>query len=244
MPVQENAPHPRMLGLRLALAFLLTALTTCVGETWQTNDWPSGSPESQGLDSGVLADLLDHVRTQNLPIHSLLVIRHGKAVLDASFYPYDRARPHDVASVTKSITSLLVGIAIDKGYLKGVGEPVLSLLPHAAPSPGSRIRNLTVEHLLTMTSGLDCGVQPGERELAAMRRSRDWAAFALALPILVEPGTQFAYCSCNNHLLSAILSARTGASAADFGRKHLFSPLGIKDLVWPADPLGLYAWMG
>ena len=72
---------------------------------------------------------------------------------------------------------------------------------------------MTVENLLTMTSGLDCGFEPGERELAAMRHSDNWPAFALALPMRAAPGTQYAYCSCNNHLLSAILSERTGGSA-------------------------------
>jgi len=97
---------------------------------------------------------------------------------------------------------------------------------------------MTVENLLTMTSGLDCGFEPGERELAAMRRSDNWPAFALALPMRATPGTQYAYCSCNNHLLSAILSERTGGSALAFARTHLFDPLGISTASWPADSHG------
>lgn len=71
-----------------------------------------------------------------------------------------------------------------------------------------------------------------------MRRSEDWAAFALALPMRAAPGTQYAYCSCNNHLLSAILSARTGGSALTFARAHLFEPLGITTASWPSDNHG------
>jgi CubicO group peptidase (beta-lactamase class C family) len=203
------------------------------------NDWSTASPESQGLDSVVLAELLDHVRSRNLPLHSLLLIRRGHLVLDAAFYPYEPDRPHDVASVTKSVVSVLVGIAIDKGLLRSVDEPVVSLLPGAAAAAlDPRKQRLTIAHLLTMTSGLDCGFEPGEQQLAAMRKSEDWAAFALALPMRAAPGARYAYCSCNNHLLSAVLSAQTGESALTFARKHLFEPLGIREVIWPADPKG------
>jgi len=121
---------------------------------------------------------------------------------------------------------------------------VASLLPAPVRNkPDAQRQPMTVEHLLTMTSGLDCGFEPGERELAAMRRSDDWPAFALGLPMRAAPGTQFAYCSCNNHLLSAILSAQTGGSALAFARTHLFDPLGISTASWPADSHGLsHGW--
>jgi CubicO group peptidase (beta-lactamase class C family) len=223
----------------LAVVLAVAALPACVGRNRFTHDWRSASPESQGLDSGVLADLLDHVRGRSLPIHSLLLVRRGHLVLDASFHPYEPGGRHDVASVTKSIISVLVGIAIEKGHLKSVSQPVLPLLSAAVPAVvDPRKRDLTIEHLLTMTSGLDCGFEAGEKELSAMRKTEDWVAFALALPMRAAPGTQYAYCSCNNHLLSAILSAQTGESALAFARKHLFAPLGIDDVIWPADAQG------
>lgn len=201
--------------------------------------WPTATPESQGLDSGVLAEMLAHVRTRQLPLHSALIVRHGRLVLDATVYPFEPGGLHDLASATKSVTSVLIGIAIDKGHLTSVNQPVSEVLPDAASAaPGPRSERLTIEHLLTMTSGWHCGVEPGEKELAAMRKSDDWAAFALALPMWAEPGSRYAYCSCNNHVLSAIISARTGESALAFGQKHLFGPLGIKDVIWPADPKG------
>ena len=134
---------------------------------------------------------------------------------------------------------MLVGIAIDRGLIESVRQPVVSLLPaEVRGNADAQRRAITVENLLTMTSGLDCGFEPGERELAAMRRSDNWPAFALALPMRAAPGTQYAYCSCNNHLLSAILSARTGESALAFARTHLFDPLGIAAASWPADSHG------
>jgi CubicO group peptidase (beta-lactamase class C family) len=221
-----------------ALAFGL-GLTFATGQERSTSPWPVATPESQGFDSGVLADLFEHVRTKGLPLHNLLLIRRGQLILDASLYPYSPEGLHDVASVTKSITSVLVGIAIDKGLIESVRQPVVSLLPAAVRGkPDAQRQAITIENLLTMTSGLDCGFEPGERELAAMRRSNDWPAFALALPMRAAPGTQYAYCSCNNHLLSAILSARTGGSALAFARTHLFGPLGISTASWPADSHG------
>jgi CubicO group peptidase (beta-lactamase class C family) len=227
---------------RLAIVIALTfglSVALIAGQERSASHWPLTTPESQGFDSGLIADLLEYVRAKGQPLHNLLVIRRGQLILDASLYPYSPEGPHDVASVTKSITSLLVGIAIDKGLIESVRQPVVSLLPAAGRSaPDEQRQAMTVEHLLTMTSGLDCGFQPGEQELAAMRRSDDWAAFALALPMRAAPGTQYAYCSCNNHLLSAILSARTGGSALAFARTHLFDPLGISIASWPADNHG------
>src|SRR5260370_38057190 len=71
-----------------------------------------------------------------------------------------------------------------------------------------------------------------------MRHSPDWAAFALAIPMRADPGSLYAYCSCNNHLLSSIITATTGKSLLEFTQKNLFGPLGITDVVWPADPKG------
>jgi CubicO group peptidase (beta-lactamase class C family) len=201
--------------------------------------WAAGPPESQGFDSGLLAALLERVRERHLPLHKLLLIRRGHVILDAAFYPDARDRPHDVASVTKSLTSLLIGIAIDKGYIESARQPVVELLPGLVRGPVEpRRAALTVGHLLTMTSGLDCGFEPGERELAAMRRDDDWAAFALSLPMRATPGSTYAYCSCNHHLLSAILSARTKSNALTFARTHLFGPLGISEVAWPSDGQG------
>lgn len=210
-----------------------------------TGVWPTATPESQGLDSGVLAEMLEHVRARQLPLHSVLIVRHGRLVLDATLHPFEPGQLHDIASATKSVTSVLIGIALDKGRLKSVNQRVSEVLPVAASAASAtaakadpRRERLTIEHLLTMTSGWHCGVEPGERELAAMRRSDDWAAFALALPMWAEPGSKYAYCSCNNHVLSSIISARTGDNALAFARTNLFEPLGIKDAIWPADPKG------
>jgi CubicO group peptidase (beta-lactamase class C family) len=118
------------LAIVFALVFGL-GLTFATGQERSTSAWPVVTPESQGFDSGVLAELLEHVRTKGLPLHNLLLIRRGQLILDASLYPYSPEGLHDVASVTKSITSVLVGIAIDKGLIESLRQPVVSLLPAA-----------------------------------------------------------------------------------------------------------------
>lgn len=200
--------------------------------------WRTATPESQGIDSAGLAAALDSVMQQRLGVHSVLVIRHGYAVLDASFYPYNPSAPHDMASVTKSITSTLTGIAAAQGLLK-LDQPLLSFFPKEAPAnPDEQKKRITVEHMLRMESGLDCGYAPGEKELEEMKRSPDWVRFALALPMKYDPGTHSAYCSPGYHLLASIVGSASKQTELEFARKNLFAPLGIRDVTWPGDPQG------
>jgi len=208
-----------------------------------TGDWPTAPPEEQGFDSAVLAEVIEQIDRQDLPIDSLLVIRNGVLILDAYFYPYLGDRPHDVASVTKSLTSTLVGIAVDRGLLsldQGVvaSFPELVSVPTSDPKAGIELR-----HLLTMTSGLECGRTPGEPELFAMMASDDYVRYALELPMAVAPGTEFAYCSPGSHVMSALISKSAEMNALDFARAHLFDPLGIVEADWPEDPQGVnHGW--
>ena len=203
------------------------------GETWRT-----ASPESQGIDSQSLGAAVDQVRQRGLGVHSILVIRHGYAVLDANFYPYDGSVPHDLASVTKSLTSVLTGIAVGQGVVK-LDQKVLEFFPKERPqNPDERKARITVGNLLHMESGLDCGYLPGEQELEQMKRSANWVQFALALPMKYEPGAHSAYCSPGYHLLGSVIAAAAHQSELEFGRKHLFEPLGIREVIWSDDPQG------
>jgi CubicO group peptidase (beta-lactamase class C family) len=205
---------------------------------WPTGKWRTASPESQGLDSQVLASVIDEVVQKQLGVHSLLVIRHGYAVLDAYFYPYDGNSPHDLASVTKTVTSVLTGIAVDRGVIK-LDQPLLSFFANEAPkNPDDQKRKITVGDLLRMESGLDCGYTPGELELEQMKRSPNWVQFALALPMKYEPGTHSSYCSPGYHLLGSVIASAAHMSELEFGRKYLFEPLGIQGVVWADDPQG------
>lgn len=227
---------------------LLNAQTTPVDvtapEKWPTIAWAQSSPEAQGMSSSDLADALEFARAHQLNIHSLTIVRNGVIVLDAYFYPFASEMRHDVASVTKSIVSLLVGVAMEEGHLKSLDQPVVAVLPRTETrglEPGkARVR---VSDLLAMQSGLSCGFSPGEPELGAMTKSKDWLAYALSLPMAAEPGARFGYCSPNFHVLSAALSTVTKVNALEYARRRLFRSLGIQDVYWPADSMGVtHGW--
>lgn len=211
---------------------------------WPTQGWRSSPPEQQGIDSVKLAEALDYIRRHDINIHSLLIVRNGYVVLDAYFYPYDENDVHDLASVTKSVTSTLIGIAIDQGRIKSVGQHAPELFPQRnIANMDERKERITLESLLTMTSGLKCQFEENELTLRQMMGSNDWVQFMLDLPVINEPGSKFVYCSGGMHLLSGIISQTMGVSALDFARRELFQPLGVKDVVWPADPNGVtHGW--
>src|SRR6266849_6459965 len=91
-------------------------------EYWPTHGWRTTTPEQQGMDSDKLREAMDYIQQRDLNIHSMLIVRNGYVVVEAYFYPYDEKDVHDVASVTKGITSTLVGIAIDEGKIKSTRE--------------------------------------------------------------------------------------------------------------------------
>ena len=232
--------------LTLVLAFSALAQETgSVFRTagWPTSGWQSCPPEEQGIDSSKLADGLTAIRERGLYLHSLMIIRNGYVLLDSSFYPYDGKTVHDVASVTKSIMTTLIGIAADQGKLK-LDDPALSFFSerNIANRDAAKER-ITVRHLVSMSSGLDCTAANDEQTLHEMERTADFIQFVLDRKMIYEPGVRFVYCSPGMHLLSAILQKATGMTALDFARRHLFEPLGIRDVIWPTDPQGIsHGW--
>ncbi len=236
-----------MISKRLLLncaAILILAVPSWGQEYWPTHGWRTTAPEQQGMDSDKLREALDYIQQRDLNIHSLLIVRNGYVVLEAYFYPYNEKDVHDVASVTKGITSTLVGIAIDEGKIKSTREPVLGFFSEdsVAHNEASK-QKITVEHLLTMTSGLQCEPRNNELTLLQMKQSDNWVKFMVDLPMAEEPGRKFVYCSGGMHLLSGIISRVSGESAYDFARRSLFEPLGIRDAIWPSDLQGVsHGW--
>jgi CubicO group peptidase (beta-lactamase class C family) len=168
------------------------SLTRAAESSQLVHGWTKATPEEVGIDSRALMEMFDVVRARQIPIHSVQIIRKGRLALDAYFYPYDGRTRHDVASVTKSITSMLVGLAIDRGYIRSVKQPVLDFFPTRSEARIERQRpKQTIEDLLTMRSGWDCGFEPNEGRLFEMRRSSDWVRFMLELPMAAEPGTRY-----------------------------------------------------
>jgi len=229
---------------------ILTAMAACLAlatagagargaeEYWPAESWRTSTPEAQGLSSAELAKLFDAVAQEQINIHSLLLIRNGYLCLEAYFYPYQREELHDICSCTKSVSSTLVGIALEQGKIRSVKEDLGELFP------GRQLRNdtaqkqrITLEHILTMSSGMDYPLL-GEPRLAPMRAAPDMVQHILDLPMAAEPGTTFGYNSGGSHLLSALITIHTGQSAEQFASQYLFGPLGIRRYTWPADAQG------
>jgi CubicO group peptidase (beta-lactamase class C family) len=206
---------------------------------WPTQGWRISTPEEQGFDSTVLADGLLALQEGNVHIDSLLIIRNGYVVLDAYFYPYDRSIPHKLASVTKSIMTTLIGIAVDQGAIQ-LDQPMVSFFPdREIANLDARKDQVTIRHLVSMQNGFASGCLVGdEATLNKMRSNPDWVQAALDRKVTVEPGTGFCYDSPGMHLLSAILQEATGMTALEFARQNLFKPLGIQEVYWQSDPQG------
>ena len=211
---------------------------------WPTLGWRHSSPEAQGLDSDALADTFDYVRDHDTRIHSLTIVRNGHIVLDAYFWPFQDGQLHDVASVTKSVTTTLAGIAAGQEAFAELSQPLTSIFSgRPIAKLDERKQRLNLRHLMSMSSGLDCHAAQGEITLGQMRKSKDWTQFMLDRSMSDEPGSRFEYCSGGMHLLSAAITKVTGFSALDFARRELFSPLGIGNVTWPADTQGVtYGW--
>ena len=207
---------------------------------WPTTGWQTSTPEEQGMDSAVLARLVDFGTI--LSFDSLLIARHGKIVLDASYAPYTSDVPHIINSSTKAVIGTLTALAIKDGLLDSVDHRMLDLFAdRSIANLDDRKKAVTLQHLLDMTSGIDWK-EPldGRPELVIdMERSPDWVKFILDRPMSHAPGDIFNYDSGNPHLLSAILSKVTGMSASDYAKARLFGPLGISTWNWRHDPQGI-----
>ncbi len=205
---------------------------------WAPQEWKTSTPQAQSIDPAGLAKALQDVKAQSLKLDSLLVIRHGYIVSETYYPPNNQNTRHELYSVTKSFTSTLIGIAVDRGYIDSVQHPVLDYFPGLATDSLDGAKNtMTLEHLLTMSSGLDW--QEGDPTYQAMAMSSNWTAYVLNIPMRGLPGSQFNYCSGCSHVLSAVLQKTAGAKNPAFANQVLFAPLGITNYRWDTDNTGV-----
>jgi CubicO group peptidase (beta-lactamase class C family) len=188
------------------------------------------APDAVGMLGEYLSVLEREIKARYRRINAFLVVRRGYLVFERYFGRFGQEDTHLVASVTKSFISALVGIAIDRGYIEGVDQRVLDFFPDYTPGAGGPLkRQMTIRHLLTMTAGFQwrTGARSHELYLDRMRRSKDWVAFILDLPVRKRSVGTFQYNSGATHLLSAIITRSTGSCAQEFAAEHLFGPIGI-----------------
>ena len=252
--------------LRGAFLVLLVAAGVACARSWaqpavppnpavpalHDDGWATASAEASGLSAAKLREMEALVRSGELKkITSVLVARHGKLIYEA-YFDGDANTLRDTRSATKSVTSLLVGAAIDARLLPGVSSKVFSFFPgRKMQNPDPRKDAITIEDFLTMSSLLECNdwndFSRGNEE--RMYPVEDWVQFTLDLPVRgfirgEEPagqpyGRSFSYCTAGVTTLSAVLQRATSLPADAFAKECLFDPLGITKVEWVYSPLGL-----
>ena len=215
----------------------------------------TASLKDVGMDTAIIIEIIDGINSGFYPNrHSLLIYKDGKLVLEEYFSGKDEKAwtgdlgivehnintMHDLRSVTKSVVSSCIGIAIAKGHIKGVDQKIFDFFPEYEQFNVGPKKDLTVEHLLTMSSGLEWNEEvpydnPENSEIL-MSDSADPLAFILSRPIATEPGTAWRYNGGTTQLLAEIIKRATGKSAAEFANENLFKELGITEYEWAEFP--------
>jgi CubicO group peptidase (beta-lactamase class C family) len=233
-------------------AVVLSSILLAGALAFAGSDLPSASPQESQIVADQLGTLEQDVRDGKfVKIGSVLIARDGKLVYE-HYFDGDAGTLRDTRSATKSITDILVGIAIDEHRLNGVSAPVLQFFPdRRLENPDPRKTKITIEDLLTMSSPLECDdwndFSRGNEE--RMYTTEDWVGFTLSLPIrgyMKVPGEtppkygrRFSYCTAGAFMMSPILKAATGIAVDEYAQKKLFDPLGFHDAQWVYSPLGL-----
>ena len=196
----------------------------------------------EGFDAQALQAAIDSAG--RVPgMRSLLVARHGQLVSESYFNGIGPDSTHDVRSVTKSVTSTLVGIAIREGFIEGTEASLGDLLPSAAPGMSPEWAEVTLDDLMTMRAGHRWSEIPGPSEFNAFASAPDQLDYILAKQVLDPPGSIFNYSDGSAHLVSAALAEATGMAVEDFARDYLFEPMGLEAREWATDNRG-YAYGG
>ncbi len=238
--IRQITANASRMAIALALLVLATACTSSGRDSvvWPTDEWQTSTPEEQGMDSALLQQMVDLIDEQGFAYDAVLVVRHGRLVFEEYRNGYDRDTKHHLQSVTKSFSSMLIGIAFHEGLLDGVEQKVVDLFPdHTIANLDARKGRLTLEHLLTMSDGMDWHERDypytdSRNTLGQMWVSSDAVQYVLDRPMVREPGEAWAYNSGTSILLGGILEEATGRDVLAFAREYLFDPLGIEDVSW------------
>ena len=256
-------------GLLALLPLVAPAHAERSPESWPTKVWPESTPEAQGLERAELESLhREFAEGRHGYVDGMLVVRNGAVVFEKSYrhdydrlfegkgapglynyfdpqwHPYwKRSDLHTMQSVTKSVTSVLVGIALRRGEIPSVDARVMPYFAAFETTPDARREAMTLRHVLTMTTGIRWDessvpyTDPGNN-CAQMEASEDWIQYVLDQPMAYEPGQRYEYNSGATQLLSYLIRKATGREADEYAKEHLFGPLGI-EYAWKRTPRGL-----
>jgi len=204
--------------------------------------WRVGDLRKEKADAAPITQGVSEIRSGKIPgMHSLLVLRHGKLLLEEYFNGFTVNSRHPLFSCTKSVFSTVYGIAQDQGLLSLDGK-IAELYPDSAQKGwGKDKADITIGSMLSMTSGLDCDdVGVGNDNCgAAMGASKDWLGFCFARPVAHPVGTFWMYNGCCLSLISNLITQKSGMSFPEFAKKVLLEPLDIPDDTWVTGPDGV-----
>jgi CubicO group peptidase (beta-lactamase class C family) len=248
-PMRRN-PLLIVFGLLIMPRLAAAQASDCDRPSPGSDGWAVASPSEAGLDPKTLCDVVPRfVEWRQADVHGIVVVHHGALAFEHYFSgadaQYGTAIPnatfsadtlHDVRSVTKSVTSLCLGIALDHGWVKSLEAPVISFFPEWTDLRTAEKDGITLRHLLTMSAGLDWNenvpyTDPMNSEIR-MDRAPDPYRFAFEQPAMVSPGEVYNYSGGDTNLISAVLRQATGRSIEQLAKDELFDPLGITAVHW------------
>lgn len=238
---------------KILLAFILVAVVRFVACNSDSTgpidkyEWKISTPETVGLDSTIINDLINTIHNGTYgEIHSLLILRHGQLAVEEYFHGYTRDQLHPVYSVTKSVTSASIGIALDQGKIDGVDSKLLTFFPEykTIANMDTNKQAITLSDVLTMRAGfawdeLSIPYTDTRNPIHQLLASPDWIKFMLDLRMSDKPGTRFRYNSGCTVLFSGILRNKVRMQAEQFARMNLLDRLGITTYTWESSADGL-----
>ncbi|WP_281990734.1 serine hydrolase domain-containing protein [Aquimarina aggregata] len=230
--------------LATSVIFILFFCTIChsqikyqYSEPKDLNDgWKTENLKSQHIDTTRIYKMFTQLHNNKHKLHSVLLVKNNQIIIEEYFNDHVVDKPHDLRSTTKSIRSILLGIAIDKGFIDSIDDPISKYLKNKIPNKNldDRKEKITIKHLVTMSTGLDCNDwdKKSKGQEDKVYKKKDWIQYTLDLPMINEPGTVSNYCSMGVVILAEIISQASGMSIDNFSEKYLFSPLGISNISW------------
>ena len=228
----------------ILIVLALSINTFCYGQDTYTYSQPkelgdglkTNSLKSQNIDTTLIYKLFNQIKYKENKIHSILLLKNDQLIIEEYFKGYLPNQPHDLRSATKSIRSILMGIAIEKRFIENVDDPISKYLksPIQNKNIDERKDRITIKQLLTMSSGLDCNDwdKNSKGQEDKIYRKNDWLQYAVDLPMVNEPGSVSNYCSIGTVMLAEIISQSSGLTIDKFAEKYLFGPLGITNVNW------------
>ncbi|PKV52841.1 CubicO group peptidase (beta-lactamase class C family) [Aquimarina sp. MAR_2010_214] len=224
--------------------FVLLINTFCYGQNpykyskpKDLNDgWKTAHLGLQNVDTTKIYQLFEQIHNGKNKLHSVLLVKNDQIIIEEYFNDHSSNKQHDLRSATKSIRSILLGIAIDQGFIDSIDDPISKYLKNPVPTKNldKRKDKITIRHLLTMSPGFDCNDwdKKSKGQEDKVYKKRDWLQYTLNLPMVNEPGTVSNYCSMGVVLLAEIISQASKMTIDKFSEQYLFNPLGITNIGW------------